>query len=537
MAVTARNVGKGATSTPTRIASILGAFATLVLALPTLVYPFGPDQALYYYVGREWWLRGSVPYRDVFDHKTPFIYALHAILVALTGENQWALRLAEVVVCALTAAAFATFRGRWREGWGWRFVVALLLVNGLYFGFFDYWTTGQTEIWCVAATAWALHRARRGKGAQAGLLLGISFVAKPPSLAFVLPVALLLLLRRTVRLRTSYASYAAARLAALLAAMAVPAALTGAYLFFARALPQMLDIVVGANSYYVKHDARVANLHEYAEVLKEPLGRFRGFLAALAVLTVVSLVIVRRAKGSLARARCYLVGRDLIVGLAWLLAAVAAVSVQRKFFWLHWALVVGPLAFLVTRLSSSLYPMLGASRRWIPGLAVGAVLLAVAIPHDYTWDYWKFRTQRAAKFGVGMISRGEYYHDFHADVTFFHLSDSLEVADYVRERAHREDRLLVRSFQPHFYSLTGLYYGGRFYWSNFLSDPARAHRREEYLREDEEAFFGVRPRWVVVPNLGVGIESPAWFSSRGCATEKVFNKFTVLNCSEARPRK
>jgi 4-amino-4-deoxy-L-arabinose transferase-like glycosyltransferase len=522
-------------SMSTRVAAAFGALASAILAIPTLVYPFGPDQALYYYVGREWWLRGSVPYRDVFDHKTPFIYALHAVLVGLTGENQWALRAAEVMVCLAVAVAVASYGGRWRKESGWRFFVALLLTNGLYFGFFDYWTTGQTEIWCVGATAWALHRARRGKAVQAGLLLGISFIAKPPSLVFVAPVALLFLLRRTIRLRPTYLRYGARGMASLLLGLAVPLALVGAYLFVSRALSPMLDIVVGANSYYVKHDARVANLHEYLQILKEPLGRFRGFLVVVVVMVVSSFVLTRYATGRLARARRFVLLRDLVVGVVWLLAAVAAVSVQRKFFWLHWGLLVGPLAFLLTRTSASLFDLAQRARGWIPGLTLAATALAIAAPHDYTWDYWKFRTFRATKFALGTISRGEYYHDFHADVTYFYLPDSLEVAEYVRTHASTGDRLLARGFQPQLYSLTGLYYGGRFYWSNFLSDAARAYRREEYLREDEGAFFAIQPRWAVVLNSGIGVESPDWFLSRGCSSEKVFSKFTVLNCSRVRP--
>ena len=39
----------------------------------SLTYPFGRDLGLYFYVGREWALRGAIPYRDVLDHKTPGI--------------------------------------------------------------------------------------------------------------------------------------------------------------------------------------------------------------------------------------------------------------------------------------------------------------------------------------------------------------------------------------------------------------------------------------------------------------------------------
>src|SRR5687768_8577667 len=74
--------------------------ALLVLAAlfgaVSLTYPLGRDQGLYFYVGREWALRGAVPYRDLFDHKTPAIYVVHAACILLFGERPWGIRLADL---------------------------------------------------------------------------------------------------------------------------------------------------------------------------------------------------------------------------------------------------------------------------------------------------------------------------------------------------------------------------------------------------------------------------------------------------------
>ena len=54
---------------------LAGALAALVLGLPSLAYRYGPDQAMFHYVAREW-LEGRLPYRDVFDVKPPGIFVL-----------------------------------------------------------------------------------------------------------------------------------------------------------------------------------------------------------------------------------------------------------------------------------------------------------------------------------------------------------------------------------------------------------------------------------------------------------------------------
>src|SRR5579864_7791604 len=83
------------------VLSGLSMFLAAVVALPSLAYPFGRDQGLYFYVGREWLLRGALPYRDLFEQKTPGIYVVHAACIALFGERVWGIRVADVVAVAL----------------------------------------------------------------------------------------------------------------------------------------------------------------------------------------------------------------------------------------------------------------------------------------------------------------------------------------------------------------------------------------------------------------------------------------------------
>jgi hypothetical protein len=62
----------------------------LAFWLPTLLYPFGRDQAAFFYIAREW-LLGGVPYRDMVDHKPPLIYAVYALSHLFSGGLSGAL--------------------------------------------------------------------------------------------------------------------------------------------------------------------------------------------------------------------------------------------------------------------------------------------------------------------------------------------------------------------------------------------------------------------------------------------------------------
>src|SRR5215831_16775332 len=68
----------------------------ILFAAVSLVLPFGRDQGLYFFVGREWLKHGAMPYRDTFEQKTPGIFFLHALAIALFGEHMSSIRILEL---------------------------------------------------------------------------------------------------------------------------------------------------------------------------------------------------------------------------------------------------------------------------------------------------------------------------------------------------------------------------------------------------------------------------------------------------------
>src|SRR5688572_16634511 len=95
----------------------VGVLLAVLYAIPSLAYPFGRDQAIFYYIGREW-LHGLVPFKDVFDVKPPAIYLLNSIGIVLFGARQMSIRILDLlgVVLAGWLVAMAVRREAPRKG-------------------------------------------------------------------------------------------------------------------------------------------------------------------------------------------------------------------------------------------------------------------------------------------------------------------------------------------------------------------------------------------------------------------------------------
>lgn len=76
--------------------------ALLLMRVPSLVQPMGPDQGLYAYVG-ERILRGELAYRDAWDQKPPGIHYTYAALRAISSRDI-VVPAADLLAAALVAA-------------------------------------------------------------------------------------------------------------------------------------------------------------------------------------------------------------------------------------------------------------------------------------------------------------------------------------------------------------------------------------------------------------------------------------------------
>ena len=71
---------------------------------PYFRYCFETDESVYRILSLGW-LRGKLPYRDLFDHKGPLTYVFYALGLLLSGQKNWGMW---IVFCIVNAITFTT---------------------------------------------------------------------------------------------------------------------------------------------------------------------------------------------------------------------------------------------------------------------------------------------------------------------------------------------------------------------------------------------------------------------------------------------
>jgi hypothetical protein len=493
------------------------AAAGLTFGATSISWPFGWDTSVHYYVGREWVLRGAIPYRDTFDHKSPGIHLVHGLLILLFGEHMWGIRLAELACIGALGWACAAIaqhrRGDGRDAPAGLHGATILVASVLYYGFFDYWNTAQCELLGTTIAAWmvlASLRARTPAGAAiaSGLLAGANAVLKPPFAAFAV-VSLVVLIARARREGTGSPAGRSARAAALfvLASAAVPLGFL-AYFAAEHALDPLVTIVVGANLAYVRDEQR---LHSVGEVIETIGIVWRHFCPVASILLATSLLGAGRclATRSSAGARSW----GLVAGL--LVVSFAIVAVQLKFYFYDWITCLSAVTLLAANALVDVARLARPARRWVPVIA-SAVVLAAFTQTGGPFVGWRTSTTAVLHWWHGDWDRPRFASTFETwggDRKYA----PLEAAGlWLRERTAPDDFVLVRGIAVELYVVSGRRAPGRFFWTAFLTRPSRRFHREEWLAEDEATIDRTKPRWVVADAPArSGPESAAWFAAKG----------------------
>jgi hypothetical protein len=172
------------------VSCVLGVLCVSVLVL---TFPFGRDQGIFAVIG-EGLLNGQMPYRDLWDVKTPGIFFVFAIAEGIFGHHMVSPRILECVAICVTSVIFVDLGRAWFRDVRVGYVAALIL--GIFEFQLDFWHTSQPETyggmflvwasWLLSGTdskrAWTRHIA-------SGVLLGMVVLMKPH---LALPIPLLL---------------------------------------------------------------------------------------------------------------------------------------------------------------------------------------------------------------------------------------------------------------------------------------------------------------------------------------------------------
>lgn len=519
-ASTLQNAAAGAADTPSsgKLADALLIVAALLFGSVSVLYPFGGDQGLYYYVGREW-LTGAVPYRDVMEQKTPLIFVLHAVLVFVTGPNMWAVRVAELgwlLLVGVALAELAAYEGERRQPGTLGLACFSLSVS--YFGLFNYWDTAQCEIWyagLAVLSLWVIARgpARRSTWLWAGALGGLALLMKPPAALLIVVVV-----AKTVA-RAWSASVPGARLRGVLEALsafgagaAAPIATVVLYFACAGALEPFVDLAFRANYHDMVHSSTVSNMHELAT-------KFREFSAKAGPLALVTFALALLGFVGAAWCRHPATARRYAIALALFVAAAAAVTVQRKFYGYHWGILAPVMAFPLVCWAADLRRSptgwLPEKLRWVATpAALAAGLLVVFAASDMARPY-----ARTVGLTVRYLTGGIARQDF---LTLFTLDENTPYAQqeavgrWIAENSAPDDLIAVRGFDQTIYAIAHRRAPTRFFWTRWLTEPRRAYRRRDWVAEDADALRRDPPRYVVVGDRARrGPSSAAYFESLG----------------------
>lgn len=155
------------------------AVAALLLA-PLLIYPLGPDNALFYVSGQKIVTQGAVHYTDMVDVKPPMIYYFNALAITLFGDSTTSPRILDMLLQLVTIFGLITLLRRLsgRDTWG---IVAAVIYPILYIGVNNDNTT-QTESFLalfLVASALLYFRGRTPlRFALIGLLCGVAATLK-----------------------------------------------------------------------------------------------------------------------------------------------------------------------------------------------------------------------------------------------------------------------------------------------------------------------------------------------------------------------
>ena len=126
------------------IAAVYAGVVALVLlaAWPVIIFPFGPDQAIFATIGRTI-SQGGFPYTDAWDQKPPAIYLIYAVAIHGPLGLMGNVHVFEFAWLAATVLALCELGRRW---WSLRAGALAGLLYGLVYGTTTgYWNLAQPD--------------------------------------------------------------------------------------------------------------------------------------------------------------------------------------------------------------------------------------------------------------------------------------------------------------------------------------------------------------------------------------------------------
>lgn len=504
----------------------LGVLGTVLYAWPTLIYPFGTDHPIHWYIGRRL-LDGEMPYAEsAVSTKPPGAFLVHSVSILLFGEGMSSIRVTELIFIVALGFMIATFRLR-RSTPDGRVVderirrpgeigAACLASALLYWTFFDQSDTGHPELWqgfFMLLSAWVIVRApdmriswKRAFWAGFIACFAVTFkhVAFMTGVLGGMMVVIAALAHRDGRGAWVNAGAYTSGVLVVLGLTLLPFWLTGTFDAF---WELMVDYILR----YASHGIR-----EY-EGPPPWMTMDKGLFSVVVPLAMLW--------GGLAVRHASKKRRDVWLGVAiflLLMCAFGSVFVQKRaqvsrMFSYHFITVV---PFLALALVWGLRAALG--RSGVAQLMVVLALFAAAFVyepngvHDQDWTY-RQEWVSYVEYRQGERSWREH-HTPHLTSRLDSFIQIHDIAEYLRPRMQPGDTLCVDGFIMALYPLTGMRCPSR-----FISGPGVREWEQEFaqtLQEHPPTFFvtfGTRGRIRQLQRRGYSVhhiryENRSWYT-------------------------
>lgn len=481
-----------------------------LLALPTLVYPFGPDQAIFATIG-DAINRGKFPYVDAWDQKPPAIYLLYAAALHLPGPLMQRVRLFDLLWTLATLVALYELAC---VCWNPRAATfAALLYGAVYFTTQGWWYLAQPDGFAALPLTLALLCYVRARGrlsmplcVVAGALIGAAFHLRF-TVAPLLPA--LALLDAWGRREVGWALVR--RFAWLGAGFLAVQALLAIYLLSGDALRAYIEATRFATGYTTLGWPFAPERRTLAGYLNYARGSFQSFVLSQVVLGVPAVAA--------AFAGLFLRPDPRVRQLTALaLLGFLGIAAQQKFFWYHWQLLLPLMALLAGWAWDGMFGLIearaGRGGRGVTAkaLLVGGLLLASGFVTDGAYGQWHGYLHR----NDTPISRVRYDNQFggFGEGAFSYLAD-VQVSAYLRERTQPDDTIYVFGYDPLIYLLSERRAASRFIYSlPLMSAWAPRSWPEQFVAEIDHqrpVYFIVQrgegaARWIT----GQTADTAAW---------------------------
>jgi hypothetical protein len=424
--------------------------ALLIVRLPSLVQPLGPDQGIYAYIG-ERILHGELAYRDAWDQKPPGIHYVYAGLRHLSRRDL-VMPAADLAVAAMIAALLWTIGARLGGpiAGGLSAVVFLLLSDPSFSRLGGVRVRAQCETFIALAVAAAVANAipqnpgawRRIGTFIAGVLIGAAFALKYNAALYGLVVLAALALTSGVVLADVFWLVAGATL--------IPLALLIAF-WRGGALGDLYQATIVYNLRY-SGETYASRLQMLTYLGRFPVQHARvdalWFVGGIGCLVLLVAGIRRRL---------------LWVPVLWVAVACASIAINGSRGLPQYFVQAAPALGLAAGvgLVTALAPMPRVLRWLLVGLLAFGVWrvadfpkLASNVAHDVRYIFGRIdRRTHLARYG-GQRDEDKYS-----------ALDNLDIGTYLAAHTRPDETVFVFGFSPGSYVYANRRSASRFFWS------------------------------------------------------------------------